>query len=753
MTASLASSSGSSHQVGPAAQLPYCTLERVSQVYLHQLLRQLIRRNLGNHAWEIAKSCLDLPYFQHSLELLLHSVLEEEATSKEPIPDALLPSIVDFIRSFPVYRETVVRCTRKTEVALWPYLFAAVGSAKELFVECMSKDELTTAASYLIVLQSLEPASAAKQHATQLLDSALDKGNWDLAKDLSRFLRAIDPDECYEEVTSPRSVGAGGGGSGGGATGGVAMLPSFPSPMSPAQAGEEDLSLVLGTLVMPRSRSISTNTASAAVGKATAAAAVPEHQSLSRSVSERPQRLRKASSSSSPNTSKDGTAEEFFIDTIFARHARKLLSAGRLPDLGKFSAHLEFQLVSWLRREASRAAQLQDFVWAVTRIHEDLNWPWPSPSSTCSSIEFRSRTSSSHLSFSATDNPNYRCDKGQELEEKLGNLYVDCGDRPESGYMSTSTGRQVSEQSLLSEQAVDAMLRVRDRTEQLSVLSEDEDVGSICGNALSSPCIDMPPPPPPQPSQPPTPSSETGSDSPPRREVQLRYMLQILLEAGCLEWATAAAFVLQDAMAIIRIVNAARSSTNAQDIVERLHDGFIQFEECTHQSFHGYASFLNSIQPQIKTLYKFLNGSPKVSTSSLPFQHQQNSTAAAATPSNLTAHNNYQLKPPPAQKHTTPPVRPTLPRTLSDPIHAHAAVNSTAMTAEISAVSGVGGGGALNVTDGSSPPRLASTPLPQTAAVDVNNTTSYSDGEGEMRAAAERVEQELEDEQGACVIS
>ena len=75
------------------------------------------------------------------------------------------------------------------------------------------------------------------------------------------------------------------------------------------------------------------------------------------------------------------------------------------------------------------------------------------------------------------------------------------------------------------------------------------------------------------------------------------------------------------------------------------------------------------------------------------------------------------------------------------------------MTAEISAVSGVGGGGTLNVTDGSSPPRLASTPLPQLAAVDANNTTSYSDGEGEMRAAAERVEQELEDEQGACVIS
>ena len=242
---------------GPSI-LPFTTLERVSQVFLQQLLRQLIRRNLGHHAWEIARSCITLPYFQHSLELLLHSVLEEEATSKEPIPDALLPSIVDFIRSFPVYRETVVRCTRKTEVALWPYLFAAVGSAKELFIECLEKKELHTAASYLIILQSLEPASAAKQHATLLLDAALDNGAWDLAKDLVRFLRAIDPDEC-DEISSPRAT---------------SVLKSFPSPLSPAQAGEEDLSLVLGTLVVPRSRSISTN--------APPKTSPPEHQSLSR---------------------------------------------------------------------------------------------------------------------------------------------------------------------------------------------------------------------------------------------------------------------------------------------------------------------------------------------------------------------------------------------------------------------------------------------------------------------------------------
>lgn len=55
------------------------------------------------------------------------------------------------------------------------------------------------------------------------------------------------------------------------------------------------------------------------------------------------------------------------------------MSARRLTDLGYFAAHLDFHLVAWLGKERDRAARIDDFVKALKQIHEDFNWPYPSP--------------------------------------------------------------------------------------------------------------------------------------------------------------------------------------------------------------------------------------------------------------------------------------------------------------------------------------------------------------------------------------
>lgn len=65
--------------------------------------------------------------------------------------------------------------------------------------------------------------------------------------------------------------------------------------------------------------------------------------------------------------------------------------------------------------------------------------------------------------------------------------------------------------------------------------------------------------------------TEAGS---PRAEVQLRYLLQLLTEAGCLEWALLLAVLLRDAMAVLRTTHAARSHDVSAEAVARLMKAF-----------------------------------------------------------------------------------------------------------------------------------------------------------------------------------
>ena len=49
----------------------------------------------------------------------------------------------------------------------------------------------------------------------------------------------------------------------------------------------------------------------------------------------------------------------------------------RLFDLGTFAAQLDFHMVTWLKREALRAARVDSFVPALKKVHTDFSWPFP----------------------------------------------------------------------------------------------------------------------------------------------------------------------------------------------------------------------------------------------------------------------------------------------------------------------------------------------------------------------------------------
>ncbi|XP_072019324.1 guanine nucleotide exchange factor subunit RIC1-like [Amphiura filiformis] len=616
--------------------MPFATLERTTQIYLHHILRQLLRRNLGIHALQVARSCTNLPYFPHVLELMLHEVLEEEATASEPIPDALLPRVVAFIAEFPQYLQTVVHCARKTEIALWPYLFASVGSPQDLFEQCLQTGALKTAASYLIILQNLETPKVSRHHATQLLDTALEWCDWSLCSDLLRFLRAISPadmEAARPPLASPNAV--------------------FPSPLTP----RDNMQGFKFSTSSQRSR----------------------HGSAEKRMSGGSQdRLQdagmdKKSSRSRNNSGNDGTAEEYYIDMIVSRHARKLLGAYRLRDLALFAAHLDYKLVNWIAKERTRAAKVEDFEAALKRLHTDFQWPMPSLGRNSSSSSISSRGSVSKSSQA-----------GGTLESQINGLKLNTSiaSTPSSSNNTTPSdsttpvvktitpgpagagfhvipssqpGRVVSiikgvarPQSLASESTTseaktqEAMLKYAstkgsdenslentDPSEGSSMFEDGENVfdDSFWSNGTMLEELEQM-------------YQQLAKHGPPQSEKELRYLLQIVLEAGCLEWALLISIVLRDLPSIAHTVTAAGASDVSLETLGRMREGLSYLELWVDTECAGYKPLMLAMRPQTQILAELVEtratSPPLTPTSSI----SEHSTTHTDNTKRHSSHNN-----------------------------------------------------------------------------------------------------------------
>ncbi|XGW08300.1 hypothetical protein V3C99_010982 [Haemonchus contortus] len=323
------------------------SLHRNSEVFAHHILRQLLKRNLGVFALEVAAACRHLPHFAHSLELLLHGVLEEEATSSEPIPDPLLPRCVAFIQEFPEFLRTVAHCARKTELALWSSLFAVTGSPNDLFEVCLRDGQLHTAASYLIVLQSIESAQTSQEQALRLLREALSAGEWSIAKDMVRFTRAIGS----EDMDSP---------------------PRTPPPMRTSSSRRHATSInsvaEADDLVFARFQ------AGARIAKVRHSHAESRELTRKDSAGSGKRVNRHASNEIGPPspTQVNPVAEK--MGAILEGHAVHLLEEYCLRDFGYFVSALDLDVSQIL---VSSRKFVQNFPNALTRLHSQFAWPYP----------------------------------------------------------------------------------------------------------------------------------------------------------------------------------------------------------------------------------------------------------------------------------------------------------------------------------------------------------------------------------------
>jgi hypothetical protein len=175
-------------------------IQTSTNLFLPQFLQYHLDAGRLQHAMMLSANYQNLVYFGHALEVLLHSVLEDTVDAKRSSHasgsspgDATrtLRLVANFLDNFPESLDVVVGCARKTELEHWGILFNVVGRPRDLYERCIQAGELRTAASYLLVMHTLEEADDAAD-TVRLLRLAIEAKETQLCKELLRFLHSID---------------------------------------------------------------------------------------------------------------------------------------------------------------------------------------------------------------------------------------------------------------------------------------------------------------------------------------------------------------------------------------------------------------------------------------------------------------------------------------------------------------------------------------------------------------------------------
>ncbi|KAJ3871068.1 RIC1-domain-containing protein, partial [Lentinula edodes] len=178
---------GAEHEVAARSNLPFVMFRHAtsSHLFLHHILRSHLEASQVKDAVVFASHYQDLVYFAHALEILLHDVVEHETDLElDSGSDSheVLPKVVEFLDYFDAALDVVVGCARKTEMTRWRRLFDVVGNPKTLFETCLQSHRLKTA----------EQLDEKNVDAIRLLKSAMEEKDWQLCRELLRFLRSID---------------------------------------------------------------------------------------------------------------------------------------------------------------------------------------------------------------------------------------------------------------------------------------------------------------------------------------------------------------------------------------------------------------------------------------------------------------------------------------------------------------------------------------------------------------------------------